>query len=226
MSDTEATRTPAQRVRILLVDDHPIYRDGLELLLGSIPGFEVVAAVGDGAEAITAASEHRPDVIVMDIQMPVMDGIEATKRIVAEDGSAGIIVLTMSEDDESVFQAMRAGARGYLLKAASQEDIAQAIRSVAGGGVIFGASLASRIGEFFARASAPASATPFPQLTPREREILDLIAAGRTNPQIAQALFLSPKTVRNHVSMIFTKLHVDDRGGAVVVAREAGLGKL
>ncbi|WP_262406151.1 response regulator transcription factor [Protaetiibacter sp. SSC-01] len=214
------------RIRILLVDDHPIYRDGLELLLGSIPGFEVVAAAGDGAEAVEAAREHGPDVIVMDIQMPVMDGVEATRRIVADDPGAGIIVLTMSEDDESVLQAMRAGARGYLLKAASQEDIAQAIRSVAGGGVIFGAALAGRVAEFFARASAPASATPFPQLTPREREILDLIAAGRTNPQIAQILFLSPKTVRNHVSMIFTKLHVDDRGEAVVMAREAGLGKL
>jgi Response regulator containing a CheY-like receiver domain and an HTH DNA-binding domain len=216
----------ARGIRILLVDDHPVYRDGLELLLGSIPGFEVVAVAGDGAAAVAAAAEHRPDVIVMDVQMPVMDGIEATRRILAGDPGAGIIVLTMSEDDESVFQAMRAGARGYLLKAASQEDIAQAVRSVAGGGVIFGASLASRMADYFARAAAPASSTPFPQLTPREREILDLLAAGRTNPQIAQALYLSPKTVRNHVSMIFAKLGVDDRGGAVVLAREAGLGRL
>lgn len=216
----------ARGIRILLVDDHPVYRDGLELLLGSIPGFEVVAVAGDGAAAVAAAAEHRPDVIVMDVQMPVMDGIEATRRILADDPGAGIIVLTMSEDDESVFQAMRAGARGYLLKAASQEDIAQAVRSVAGGGVIFGASLASRMADYFARAAAPASSTPFPQLTPREREILDLLAAGRTNPQLAQALYLSPKTVRNHVSMIFAKLGVDDRGGAVVLAREAGLGRL
>lgn len=219
MSDTLAP------LRILLVDDHPVYRDGLELLLGSIPGFEVVAAVGDGEQAVAAAAEHRPDVVVMDIQMPVMDGIEATRRILADDPEAGIIVLTMSEDDESVIQAMRSGARGYLLKAASQEDIAQAVRAVAGGGVIFGASLASRVSGFFSRAAAPAPAEPFPQLTPREREILDLLAAGRTNPQIAQALFLSPKTVRNHVSMIFTKLHVDDRGDAVALAREAGLGR-
>lgn len=219
MSDTPAP------LRILLVDDHPVYRDGLELLLGSIPGFEVVAAVGDGAQAVAAAAEHRPDVVVMDIQMPVMDGIEATRRILADDPEAGIIVLTMSEDDESVIQAMRSGARGYLLKAASQEDIAQAVRAVAGGGVIFGASLASRVSGFFSRAASPVPAEPFPQLTPREREILDLLAAGRTNPQIAQALFLSPKTVRNHVSMIFTKLHVDDRGDAVALAREAGLGR-
>ena len=229
MPDTsKADPSPAtpDRVRILLVDDHPVYRDGLEVLLGSIPGFEVVAAAGDGADAVTAAREKRPDVIVMDIQMPVMDGIEATRRIVAEDPAAGIVVLTMSEDDESVFQAMRAGARGYLLKAASQEDIAQAIRAVAGGGVIFGAALASRIGEYFARASSPApAADPFPQLTPREREILDLLAAGRTNPQIAQTLYLSPKTVRNNVSTIFMKLQVADRGEAARTARDAGLGK-
>ncbi|MGN6271846.1 MAG: response regulator [Protaetiibacter sp.] len=213
-------------VRILLVDDHPIYRDGLEVLLASIPGFDVVAVAGDGSAAVEAAREHRPDVIVMDIQMPIMDGIEATSRIITSDPEAGIIVLTMSEDDESVFQAMRAGARGYLLKAANQEDITLAIRAVAGGGVIFGSAVASRMSDYFARAATSAAAPPFPQLTPREREILDLLAAGRTNPQIAAALYLSPKTVRNHVSMIFTKLHVDDRGGAVVVAREAGLGKL
>jgi len=213
-------------VRILLVDDHPIYRDGLEVLLGSIAGFDVVAVAGDGAAAVEAAREHRPDVIVMDIQMPVMDGIEATNRIVTSDPDAGIIVLTMSEDDESIFQAMRAGARGYLLKAANQEDITLAIRAVAAGGVIFGSAVASRMSDYFARAATSAASPPFPQLTPREREILDLLAAGRTNPQIAAALYLSPKTVRNHVSMIFTKLHVDDRGGAVVVAREAGLGRL
>lgn len=226
MSERVTSSEPEARIRILLVDDHPIYRDGLELLLGSIPGFEVVGVAGDGAAAVDAAREHRPDVIVMDVQMPVMDGIEATRLIVEEDASAGIIVLTMSEDDESVFQAMRSGARGYLLKAASQEDIAQAVRAVAGGGVIFGASLASRMSDYFSRAATSAESPPFPQLTPREREILDLLAAGRTNPQIAAALYLSPKTVRNHVSMIFTKLHVDDRGGAVVVARKAGLGKL
>jgi DNA-binding NarL/FixJ family response regulator len=131
----------------------------------------------------------------------------------------------MSEDDETVFQAMRSGARGYLLKAASQEDIAQAIRSVAGGGIVFGASLAARISEFFSRAGSPTPRDPFPQLTPREKEILELIASGRSNPQIAQALYLSPKTVRNNVSTIFMKLQVADRGAAAVAARDAGLGR-
>jgi DNA-binding NarL/FixJ family response regulator len=214
-----------ESIRIVLVDDHPVYREGLGVLLGSIRGLDVVATASDGAEAVAVVAQHLPDVVVMDVQMPVMDGIEATKRIVAEHPQIGVVVLTMSEDDETVFQAMRVGARGYLLKGAGQDDISRAIRAVAGGDAIFGPSIAVRVAEYFARAASPAPAShPFPQLTAREREVLELIAAGRSNPQIAEQLFLSPKTVRNNVSNIFVKLQVAGRSEAVIAAREAGLG--
>ncbi|WP_210480544.1 response regulator transcription factor [Naasia sp. SYSU D00948] len=220
MSDDEV-------LRVVLVDDHPIYRQGLAALLGSLGGVTVVGTAADGAEAVEVARAEQPDVIVMDVQMPGMDGIEATRRITAESPHIGVVVLTMSEDDETVFQAMRAGARGYLLKGAGQEEILRAMRSVAAGEAVFGQALARRVADFFAgTASAPsAAASPFPQLTAREQEILDLLAAGRSNPQIAQALFLSPKTVRNNVSNIFAKLHVADRAEAIIRARDAGLGR-
>ena len=213
-------------IRIVLVDDHPVYRDGLGALLGSIDGLTVVATASDGAEAIETVASEKPDVVVMDVQMPVMDGIEATRRILQRQPELGIVVLTMSEDDETVFEAMRAGARGYLLKGAGQDDISRAIRSVAGGDAVFGPGIAVRIGEYFARVDKGGLANEaFPQLTAREREILDLIAAGRTNGQIAQTLFLSPKTIRNNVSNIFAKLQVAGRAEAVIAAREAGLGR-
>ncbi|MBM7503825.1 response regulator [Agromyces aurantiacus] len=217
---------PDEPIRVVLVDDHPVYRDGLSMLLESMDGVEVVATAADGEAALEAIDAAEPDVVVMDVQMPRLDGIAATREAVERHPHLAVVVLTMSEDDETVFAAMRAGARGYLVKGASQHEILTAIRAVERGELVFGAAIARRVAEFFAAgpASAPA-AEVFPQLTAREREILDLLAAGRSNPQIAQALFLSPKTVRNNVSNIFAKLQVADRAEAIVRARDAGLGR-
>jgi DNA-binding NarL/FixJ family response regulator len=186
----------------------------------------VVAEEADGLGAVTAVHTHQPDVVVMDLRMPGLDGIEATRRIVGASPHVAVLVLTMYEDDASVFSAMRAGARGYLLKGADQAEIVRAVAAVAGGEAIFGAAVATRILEFFA-APHPSRAPEavFPQLTAREHEVLDLIAAGRSNSELAGLLFLSPKTVRNHVSNIFAKLQVADRAQAIVVARDAGLGR-
>lgn len=226
MADAQAG--PQQEpIRVLLADDHPVYRDGLAVLLGSVPGIEVVGTAGGGAQAVARAAELQPDVVVMDVQMPGLDGIAATRRVTAESPHIGVVVLTMSEDDGTLFSAMRAGARGYLLKGANQAEIVRAITAVAGGEAIFGPALARRVAEFFAGLAAPAGPadSPFPQLTAREREVLELVAAGRSNAQIAAALYLSPKTVRNNVSNIFAKLHVADRAEAIVRARDAGLGR-
>jgi len=212
-------------VRVMLVDDHPIYRDGLAALLGSLKGVEVVGTAGDGLEAVQRAAELQPDVVVMDVQMPQLDGIEATRRITADSPHIGVVVLTMAEEDQTLFAAMRAGARGYLLKGANQAEILRAITAVAEGEAIFGPAVARRVAEFFAGAPVSAEQTVFPQLTSREREVLTLVAAGRSNPQIAADLFLSPKTVRNNVSNIFAKLHVADRAEAIIRARDAGLGR-
>jgi DNA-binding NarL/FixJ family response regulator len=211
-------------IQVLVADDHPIFRDGLAMLLASVDGIEVVGTAADGAEAVASALRLQPDVVVMDVQMPKLNGVEATRRLAADVPSIGILVLTMSEDDGTVFAAIRAGARGYLVKGAEQEEIVRAITTVAAGGAVFGATLALRIAEFFA-AGPPAPTDAFPQLTAREREILELIAAGRSNQQIAAALYLSPKTVRNNVSNVFAKLQVADRAEAIVRAREAGLGR-
>jgi DNA-binding NarL/FixJ family response regulator len=210
-------------VRVLIADDHPVFRDGLAVLLASVPGIEVVATAGTGADAVDLAVQIRPDVVVMDLQMPAVNGIDATRQLATRAPDIGVVVLTMSEDDGTVFTAVRAGARGYLVKGAEQEEIVRAITTVAAGGAVFGATLARRIADFFA-AGPPSPATAFPQLTAREREILDLLAAGRSNTQIASTLYLSPKTVRNNVSTIFTKLQVADRAEAIVRARDAGLG--
>lgn len=214
-------------IDVLIADDHPVYRDGLAMLLGSLDGINVVGTASDGAEAVAAIDAQQPDLVIMDVQMPNLDGIAATREIVTRHPHVAIVVLTMSDDDETVFAAMRAGARGYLLKGASQAEIQHAINVVAAGGLLFGAAVAQRVSEFFV--SGPSTSGPvelFPQLTPREREILDLLAAGRSNPQIAQTLFLSPKTIRNNISNIFAKLQVADRSEAIVRARDAGMGRL
>lgn len=214
-----------QPIRVVVADDHPVFREGLAMLLGSVPGIEVAGTAGTGREAVRLAVELRPQVVVMDLQMPELNGVEATRQLAERAPAVGVVVLTMSEDDATVFTAIRAGARGYLLKGAEQDEIVRAITTVAAGGAIFGAALARRIADFFTPAAQPAPEAAFPGLTARKREILDLLAAGRSNPQIAAALFLSPKTVRNNVSAIFAKLHVADRAEAIVRARDAGLGR-
>ncbi|MEV0231777.1 response regulator transcription factor [Nonomuraea sp. NPDC050786] len=211
-------------IRVLLADDHPVYRDGLAALLASIPGIAVAGTAANGLEAVELAAELQPDIVVMDVTMPELDGIEATRRVVADSPHIGVVMLTMSEEDATLFAAMRAGARGYLLKGANQAEIVRAIQAVSHGEAIFGPAIARRVTEFFT-APPPSDDTAFPQLTPREREILALIAAGRSNPQIASELFLSPKTVRNNVSNIFAKLHVADRTEAIIRARDAGLAR-
>ena len=208
------------KIRILVADYHALFRDGLRALFGSVPDAEVVGEAATGEEAVARALELQPDVVLMDIQMPGTNGIEATRRIVGQSPHVGVIVVTMFEDDDSVFAAMRAGARGYLLKGALKAETLRAIRAVASGEAIFSPAIARRLMTFFARPAAPA----LPELTDREREVLTLIAQGRSNQQIAEQLYLSLKTVRNHVSNIFGKLQVVDRAQAVLRAREAGLG--
>jgi DNA-binding NarL/FixJ family response regulator len=212
-------------IRVLIADDHPHFRDGLRALLVSAPDLEVVGEAGDGEQAISLAVKLQPDVILMDLNMPGVGGIEATRRILRTSPHIAILVISMFEDDDSVFTALQAGARGYLLKGALKAEILRSIRAVASGEAIFGPSIAKRLIQYFAapRPSAPPDA--FPELTDREHEILALIARHDTNPEIAKRLYLSPKTVRNHVSNIFTKLQVSDRAQAIIRAREAGLGQ-
>lgn len=213
------------RVRVMLADDHPFFRDGVRLLLDSLDDMQVVAEASTGDEAVRLAVQVQPDVILMDVNMPGLSGIESTRQIVHSSPHINILMLTMYDDDDSVFAALRAGARGYLLKGANQAELLRAVRGVHDGEVIFGAGVARRVMSYFAapRPSVPWQA--FPDLTDREREILTLIARGSTNAQIAELLVLSPKTVRNHISNIFSKLHVADRAEAILRAREAGLGQ-
>ncbi len=215
-------------IRILIADDHPVFRDGLRMLLDATADTALVGEATDGAEAVALAEQLQPDVILMGLQRPGLTGIEATRRIVSASPHIGVLVVTMYEDDDSVFAAMRAGARGYLLKGAEKEEVLVALRAVACGEAVFGPAIAQRLIQYFAaRSAAPTApaAVPFPELTDRERELLALIAAGRNNQEIADALFLTLKTVRNYVSTIFSKLQVADRAQAIVRAREAGLGR-
>ncbi len=216
---------PAERsrIRVLIADDHPVFRDGLRGLVERAPDLDLVGEATTGAEAVALAAESRPGIVLMDLRMPEMSGIEATRRILADDPTIGILVLTMSEDDESLFAAMRAGARGYIPKDADSEELLRGIRAAAVGEAIFGASIARRMMSFFA-SGRTADASPFPELTEREHEILVLIAQGRSNGDIAQRLGITSKTVRNHVANVFAKLQVADRSQAIVRAREAGLG--
>jgi DNA-binding NarL/FixJ family response regulator len=210
-------------IRVVLADDHPVVRAGLSALLSSLDGIEVVATASTGREAIREIVSTRPAVAVLDLQMPELDGISAIRELARVAPDVAVLVLTMFDDDDSVFAAMRAGARGYLVKGAEQEEIARAIRSVASGEAIFGPGVAHRVLGFFA-APPRSSDEVFPELTAREREVLDLLADGLANATIADRLGIASKTVANTVSSIFTKLQVADRAQAIVRARSAGLG--
>jgi DNA-binding NarL/FixJ family response regulator len=211
-------------LHVLIADDHPLFRHGLSALLSASPDFEVVGEATTGEEVIALAAELQPDVILMDIQMPGVNGIEATRRILNTSPHIRILIVTMFEDDASVFTAMRAGARGYILKDAQKADMLQAIRAAGRGEAIFSPAIATRLIDFFAATRPIAPPQVFPELTEREREILNLIAQGNSNTEIANRLVLSPNTVRNYVSNVFSKLQVADRAQAIIRAREAGLG--
>ena len=210
-------------IQILIADDHPLFRFGLRALLEAEGSTAVIGEATTGEEAVSMAASLQPDVILMDINMPELNGIEATRRILARNPNANILVLTMFDDD-TVFAAIRAGARGYLLKGSEGEETLRAIRAVAGGEAIFSPNVAARVVQHFANEPQPTAASPVPDLTPRELGVLQLIAQGLTNNAIAEKLVLSPKTVRNQVSTIFSKLQVANRAEAIVRAREAGLG--
>lgn len=213
-----------QPIRILIADDHPVFRFGLRALLEAQSDMVVVGEAESGAAAVQMAQSLHPDLVLMDINMPGLNGIEATKRITAVDPHPAVLIITMFDDD-TVFTAVRAGARGYLLKGAQGDETLRAIRAVANGEVIFSPGVAAQMMDFFARGrSGVTHTTPFPELTPREREILELLAKGLSNTAIAEKLVLSPKTVRNQVSTIFGKLQVASRSEAIIKAREAGLG--
>ena len=216
-------------IRVLIADDHRFYREGVRALLTDARDVEVVGEAASGDEAIAGAEVLQPDVVLRDLKMPGLNGIEATRRVVGASPHVGVLVVTMYDDDDSVFAAMRAGARGYLLKDADQEDLLRAIQAVSRGEAIFSPAIARRLMGYFAALHAGAgsagAAAPFPDLTTREREILALIAEGRNNAAIAARLSLSLKTVQNHVSNILSKLQVADRAQAIVRAREAGLGR-
>jgi DNA-binding NarL/FixJ family response regulator len=210
-------------IRVLLADDHPLVRQGLRAVFDIVDDLEVVGEVSDGRAAVRSVLELAPDVVVMDLQMPGLHGIEATREILARRPGTAVLVLTMFEDDDTVFAAVRAGALGYIVKGADGLDIIAAVRAAASGQPVFGAALAGRLRGWFA--APPPKDTPFPQLSPRELEILDRLAAGLSNAEIGRALHLSAKTVANNVSAILGKLHLSQRTQAMVRAREAGLGR-
>lgn len=215
--------TPPQ-IRVIIADDHPLFRDGLRVMFESEPDLELVGEAATGLEAVALASRLKPDVALMDIKMPDLDGIEATRRVMAESPTTRVLIVTMFEDDDSVLTAMRAGARGYVVKGMRSADAIRAIRAVAEGEAIFSPAIAGRLISMLSEASPAARLGVFPELTERERQTLELIAQGHKNSVIAERLHLSPKTVRNYVTSIFDKLQLADRSQAIVKAREAGLG--
>jgi DNA-binding NarL/FixJ family response regulator len=208
-------------VRVLLADDHPIFREGLRTALAASAELDLVGEAGDGAQALELVTALRPDVVLMDLTMPGMSGLEATRLIRAREDPPAVLILTMHEDDESLFAAVRAGAAGYLLKDAGRDHLVRSVLAVAAGEAVFGPGVAPRV---LAAMRGPAAAAPFPELTEREREILDLVARGLGNQAIARRLYLSDKTVRNAVSMVLGKLQAADRGEAIARARAVGLG--
>jgi DNA-binding NarL/FixJ family response regulator len=215
----------AQSTRVLVADDHTLFRYGIKAMLANAEDFEVVGEAASGEEVVEKVAQTRPDVILMDIQMPGINGIEATRRVLEKYPSIGVVVVTMFEDDDSVFAAMRAGARGYVLKGADAEEVLKVVGAVAEGEAHFGPEIARRLMAYFSAPKPAAPSEAFPELTAREAELLDLIARGLNNAEIAKQLYVSQKTVRNHVSNIFLKLQVANRAQAIVRAREAGLGR-
>ncbi|HET6626083.1 MAG TPA: response regulator transcription factor [Nocardioidaceae bacterium] len=215
----------SEPIRVVLADDHPMYRYGVAAVLSDVPDVELVGQADSGAALLELVRATRPDVVVTDMRMPDLDGIEVTRRLREENPEVPVLVLTMHDDDESVYGAMRAGASGYLLKGADGSELVSTLMTLASGGTVFGASVARRIVGFFLEDSQKHAQGSFPQLTTRERQVLDLLAAGRRNSAIAAQLTLSEKTVRNHLSAILSKLQVEDRSAAIVRARQAGLGR-
>jgi DNA-binding NarL/FixJ family response regulator len=213
-----------QPIRLFIVDDHALFREGVRALMAASDDIICVGEAASGEDALEQIDALQPDVALVDISMPGISGIEATRRMVRDHPTMGIIMVTMLEDDASVFAAMRAGARGYVLKGASHEELLQSVRAVAQGQALFGPDIAARVTRFFATAHPVDSEVPFPELTDREREILELMAQHYTNPEIAQQLGVSAKTISNHISNIFSKLQVADRAAAILAARSAGLG--
>jgi DNA-binding NarL/FixJ family response regulator len=223
---SQANQPDDSRIRVLIADDHPVFRYGMRALLQADPTVEVAGEARTGDEAVAMAEHLEPDVILMDLNMPGFSGIEATRRILGKSPHIGILVVTMSDDGDSLFAVMRAGARGYLLKGADGVETLRAVQSVARGEAIFSPKVAQRLIDYFGGARGASSAPfAFPELTAREREVLDLVASGFSNAAIAERLVLSPKTVRNNVSNIFSKLQVADRAEAIIRARDAGFGR-
>lgn len=216
-------------IRVLVVDDHTLFREGMRAIFENVPDIEVVGEAGNGHEAVKQVNSLLPDIVLMDISMPDLNGIEATEQVLARNPDTGIIMLTMVENNDSLFAAMRAGARGYILKGAEKAEVLKTIRAVANGEAIFGPAIAMRLTSFFQgfqqEAKPTEDALPFPDLTSREREVLELLTAGQTNHEIAGQLHISVKTVSNHISNIFNKLQVADRVQAIMKAREAGMGE-
>jgi DNA-binding NarL/FixJ family response regulator len=214
----------AARLRVLIADDHPLFRDGLRAMFESEPDMELVGEAATGEEAVALAAELHPDVVLMDVQMPDLDGIEATRRVLAASSETKVLVVTMFENDASVLAAMRAGAHGYVVKGMRSVDAIRAVRAVAEGEAIFSPVIAERLARLLSETRQEAPPEVFPELTERERQTLHLVAQGHNNAAIAARLYLSPKTVRNYITSIFDKLHFADRSEAIVRAREAGLG--
>lgn len=208
------------RIKVLLADDHPLFRDGLRFTLEQMSDIDIVGEAVDGREAVRLAAELNPDIVIMDINMPELDGLAATRQLAGRGDRPRVLVLTMYEDDESVFSALKAGAAGYLLKGADPEQVLNAVRAVATGHAVFGPALATRILQSLAGPRRPRT-DPFPELSSREKEVLTHLAKGLSNSEIAQALFISPITVRNHVSNILMKLQVTNRRQAMIRAQEA-----
>jgi DNA-binding NarL/FixJ family response regulator len=211
--------------RVLLVDDHPLFLDGVKAALTGDPDLQVVGAAEDRASALELSAGLHPDVVLMDLNLPDGSGVDATRDLLAAHPTIRVLVMTMSDDDDAVMAAMLAGARGYVVKGAGREELLQAVRTVAAGGAVFSPRVADRLGAFFSGLAAQPGREAFPQLTEREREVLELLARGYDNRRIARELFLSDKTVRNHVSNVLTRLDAPDRAEAIQRARRAGMGE-